>query len=108
MMCWKRWGNLMRRDYLEQIRDRGSKHRPLKIQMVHNRYYRGKYNGKLFEPLREVLIWKHEPMPKLLVSTWGGSGKTTEHGVAFAGCRYDRQVYRLDRGRYWVRGKDTV
>lgn len=48
----------MRRDYLEQIIDRGSKRRPLTIQMAHNRYYRSKYNGKLFEPLREALIWK--------------------------------------------------
>lgn len=99
--------NIMRTDYLKLLRDRTSKRRPLKIQILHNRYLRGKYNGKLFEPLREVLIWKHDPMPKLLVSTWRGSAETTERGVAFAGCRYDRQVYRLDRGRYWVRGKNA-
>ena len=96
----------MRSDYMERIRERGATILPLEIQIRRARYFRGRYNGKLFERLADILIERHEPMPRLLVSGWGGSGDVIDHGVAMSRYRDQRHVYRLERGRYWVRGQD--
>lgn len=98
----------MRSDYLSRLRDRGPSLRPFSTQIRLARHYCGKYNGRPFERLSDILIQRHDPMPKLLTSTWGGEINGKPHGVAYAGCRYDRQVYRLERGRYWIRSRGNL
>jgi hypothetical protein len=94
----------MRHDYRKQIRDCAAIPCSAAIQIHHARWYRGKYNGKVFNRLIDVLIERHVPMPRLMIGTWGGAGGIVLTGVVVAGSgRIDRQVYRLDRGRYWVR-----
>ena len=100
--------NQMRTDHRKKIRDCSRIPRSFKIQILLSRWYRGRYNGKVFDRLKNVLIERHIPMPRLMTGTWGGSGGTVLRGAVFAGSgRIDRQVYRLDRSRYWVRGQDA-
>ena len=98
----------MRSDYRKQIRRCASIPGSARMQILQSGWYRGKYNGKIFNRLKEVLVERHVPMPRLMTGAWGGADGVARHGAVFAGSgRIDRQVYRLDRGRYWVRGQDA-